>query len=889
MSRFLIAVLTVFSLSASAICQSYLHDPNNPNVVIPPSSVAEPGDAGVRAHTDYMLYAKPRNSRSAAARSMFAPSPGISGYSPAQLKTAYSLPSTGGQGVICIVDAYDYGTGLNDFNVFASQFSLPQETSSTVTDASNQVFQIVYATGSKPLGNASWNGEEALDIEWAHAMAPDAKIVLVEAASSTISDLLTAESVAAAYPGCQEVSNSWGSAEFSGETTMDSSFVQSGVVFFASSGDTAGAQQWPADSPNIVSCGATSLQLNANGSRKSETTWNDGYGGGGGGPSAYEPRPSFQNGIESIVGAARGCPDIASDGDPVTGVAVYDSTSNGGIVGWQVSGGTSAVAPMQAGICNNSNNDEDSSATELALIYGVYGSVNYSTYFYDVTSGTDGSFSAGTGWDYCTGVGVPTGLLNAPQSVQSLAVSPTSVVGAGIGTTGASTGTVTMTVPVRSGSIVVTLHSSSADAQIPTGVTISSGNSANFSIETSPVATQETITLTATYGASSQQATLTVNPVTISSFFASPATLAGGSSTYGYIDISGHALPGGDVVNLTSSSSDVGIPTSATVPAGHDGVAFGITSSFVSSNETITLTASWGASTVHTTITLTPVAITKFFSEATSMVGGNTTYGYVDLAGHAGPSGDVVSLVSGGADLQVPATVTVPAAKDGVTFVVSSSFVSTSEPITVTATLGASVKQMTITLNPVAMTNFFASPANITGGNTTYGYVDLAGRAGSSGDVVSLQSASADAQVPATVTVPAGREGVSFVISSSFVSTTENVTLTATFGSSTKQTTLTLNPVPISSFFTSPSSIMGGKSTYGYIDLAGRAGSSGDVVTIACADPHVTVPASVTVPAGKTGVAFLITTTAVGATDTATLTATLGASTKQTTLTLTSS
>ena len=94
---------------------------------------------------------------------------------PAQVRSFYNMPSSGGSGVICIVDAYDYPTALNDFNVFSAQFGLPQETSSNVTASSNQVFQIVYQTGTAPTGNTGWNREEAIDIEWAACHGPKRK------------------------------------------------------------------------------------------------------------------------------------------------------------------------------------------------------------------------------------------------------------------------------------------------------------------------------------------------------------------------------------------------------------------------------------------------------------------------------------------------------------------------------------------------------------------------------------------------------------------------------------------------------------------------------------------------------------------------------------------
>jgi len=129
-------------------------------------------------------------------------------------------------------------------DAFAANFGLPKETSVVPTNTTNKVFQMVYAAGTKPQSGgayiASWNMEEALDIEWAHAMAPKAKIYLVEAASDSTADLMAAVRIASSLPGVKEVSMSWGGTEFSYEASYDSVFTTPGIVYFASGGD-AGA------------------------------------------------------------------------------------------------------------------------------------------------------------------------------------------------------------------------------------------------------------------------------------------------------------------------------------------------------------------------------------------------------------------------------------------------------------------------------------------------------------------------------------------------------------------------------------------------------------------------------------------------------------------------
>ncbi|MDE2127298.1 MAG: S53 family peptidase [Armatimonadetes bacterium] len=367
-------------------------------VFVPASSVEHAGDRGVRAHTNHLLMIGGGNP------DLFT---GVGGaMSPADLRSVYSLPSTGGSQAIAIVDAYAYGTALKDFNVFAGQYGLPKETSTNVLSSTNKVFQVVYATGKKPSGNGGWDQEQALDIEWAHAMAPSAKIYLVEAASASFTALFNAVNKASSLAGVTEVSMSWSGSEFSTESSDDTYFQHAGIVYFASAGDTGGVNGYPSVSPDVVSAGGTTINVDANKNFSSETAWS----GSGGGPSAYEARPSWQNGISTIVGSKRGCPDMSFDANPATGVSVYDSTKSGGLSGWLQFGGTSVSSPSLAGIVNLAGSFYGGSTAELTAIYNTYASASYAGDFRDITSGTAGSFSCTTGWDFITGVGSPLGL-----------------------------------------------------------------------------------------------------------------------------------------------------------------------------------------------------------------------------------------------------------------------------------------------------------------------------------------------------------------------------------------------------------------------------------------------------------------------------------------------
>jgi subtilase family serine protease len=221
-------------------------------------------------------------------------------------------------------------------------------------------------------------------------MAPGAKILLVEASSPTLPNLMAAEDYARTH--AQYVSNSWGGREFSGERSKDVHFMQNGVSFFVSAGDTGLPAEYPSSSPNVISVGGTTLRNIAT-SSFTETGWS----GSGGGCSLYETAtPAQQSAPDSAqvgCGTKRATPDVSLDADPISGVSVYDSTAYQGSSGWFTLGGTSASAPMMAGRSAASGVVVDAQA--------VYGT---SMSFRDVTAGDNGAPCL-QGYDLVTGRG----------------------------------------------------------------------------------------------------------------------------------------------------------------------------------------------------------------------------------------------------------------------------------------------------------------------------------------------------------------------------------------------------------------------------------------------------------------------------------------------------
>ena len=261
-------------------------------------------------------------------------------FTPAQIQQAYEFNqvSYNGSGeTIAIVDAYNDPDIRSDLNTFDTQFNLPSITISVVNETGGSKLPSDDPTGG-------WELEESLDVEWAHAMAPGANIILVEANSSSISDLITAVNYASQHANV--VSMSWGSGEFSGETSYDSDFSVGGVAFVVASGDTGAPADWPAASPNVLGVGGTSLTLNSSGGWGSETGWS----GSTGGPSAYEPQPSYQVGVVMTGTTKRATPDVAYDASSTGTYAVYDTDpyeiapGETESLGWVAVYGTSAGA-----------------------------------------------------------------------------------------------------------------------------------------------------------------------------------------------------------------------------------------------------------------------------------------------------------------------------------------------------------------------------------------------------------------------------------------------------------------------------------------------------------------------------------------------------------------
>jgi autotransporter-associated beta strand protein len=331
----------------------------------------------------------------------------LSAFTPLQIRHAYGFDRVGfedathalvagdGRGqTIGIVDAYDDPNIANDLAVFDSQYGLPAPPSFVKV---NQNGGNIY-----PSPNTGWATEISLDVEYAHAMAPGANILLVEANDNGTGNLDTAIQYAANH-GATAVSMSFDRAEFPGETGLDSLFTHAGVTYLSSTGDGGAPGGWRAFSPNVVAVGGTSLFLDGSGNYSSESGWS----GSGGGISQYESQPAYQNGVVTQSTTQRCIPDVAFDADPGTGVSTYNTYNAGG---WGVWGGTSLACPLMAGLTAV----VDQGNAYLFNGYPSYSGTDFLNALYhlpqcdlnDIVTGNNG-YPAGPGYDLVTGRGTP--------------------------------------------------------------------------------------------------------------------------------------------------------------------------------------------------------------------------------------------------------------------------------------------------------------------------------------------------------------------------------------------------------------------------------------------------------------------------------------------------
>lgn len=358
------------------------------------------------------------------------------GITPAQMRKFYGVDKVvfaggivgDGRGqTIAVVNPYDVSSAFTDLQHFDSYwtshgFNLPDPPSFTFYNQLGQELTRSGGSANPPQADTpgdGWGWEEALDVQWAHVIAPAANIILVETNDNTFPNLFTGVASASTLPSSVNVvcvTMSWGVTETDAssvqpESVNDNVFTTTGVSYFGATGDAGEAgTNYPAASPNVIAVGGTSITLGAGGSYGGETAWSS----TGGQVSPYEAKPSYQNNV--LAGSMRGTPDVSMAADPNNGgVGIYDSNDFTSPSSWAQFGGTSLATPMWAALVAMA--DQGRAQAGLAPLSGrsqvlpmLYSLP--STDFHDVTMGSNGSVngmvnSAGTGYDTVTGLGTP--------------------------------------------------------------------------------------------------------------------------------------------------------------------------------------------------------------------------------------------------------------------------------------------------------------------------------------------------------------------------------------------------------------------------------------------------------------------------------------------------
>ncbi len=317
------------------------------------------------------------------------------GLTPADVQGAYGLPVDGGTGrTVAVVDAFDDPTAEADLAAYRSAFALP-----ACTTASG-CLTVVGGDGTahRPRPDVGWAEEISLDLDAVSAACPGCRLLLVEARSSAMADLLAAERTALGWPGVVAVSNSWGGSEPAGAAAASGAFAHPGVLVTVSSGDSGYGVEFPASASSVVAVGGTTLTVDASHRRVAETAWS----GAGSGCSAAVPKPAWQRDVSC---PRRAVADVAAVADPASGLAVRDTFGQPAGTGWAVVGGTSLSSPLIAAVHAAAGSTLDSPAALYATGVALH----------DVTSGRNGTCrpavrcTAGPGWDGPTGLGTPDG------------------------------------------------------------------------------------------------------------------------------------------------------------------------------------------------------------------------------------------------------------------------------------------------------------------------------------------------------------------------------------------------------------------------------------------------------------------------------------------------
>lgn len=386
-----------------------------------------------------------------------------------------------------------------------------------------------------------------------------------------------------------------------------------------------------------------------------------------------------------------------------------------------------------------------------------------------------------------------------PGGLKSLSLSVTTVYGGS-----SSTGTVTLSAPAPVGGTSISLASDNAGASVPPTVTVPSGaTSATFSVDTTGVDTTLVDTISATLGATTRTAGLTINAAVLSGFSVAPSSVIGGDIATGTISLHGQAGPSGVVAAVTSDNTAAIVPATVTIPFGATTGTFTINTTVVGSTKFANFAVTYGVTT-HNSLTITAGGLSSFTLSQSTVYGGSSSTGMVTLSAPAPAGGTVINLSSDDPSATLPTTVTVAAGSNSASFTINTVGVDADVTAHLAASLGANSITDGLTVKAAVLQSFVISPNSVVGGSSVTGSLTLRGLAGPSGAVVTVSSNIPSATAPSTVTIPSGASSGSFTINTSVVGSTTTAIFTVTLGVTTHNS-LTITPGGLMSFRWSPS------------------------------------------------------------------------------------
>lgn len=425
---------------------------------------------------------------------------------------------------------------------------------------------------------------------------------------------------------------------------------------------------------------------------------------------------------------------------------------------------------------------------------------------------------------------------------------------------GKVTGTVTLRDPAPVGGLVVSLSSDKSSAVVPPTVTIPAGKTAGtFVVSTSAVSVDVQATIKATANAEFASSVLSIRVPAPQRITFTPGELTGGGKGTMTLDLTVPAPVGGLVVKVTSSIASLVLPATVAVPAGKSSATVSIASTVVSADVVAKVTASANGIAVVANVAIKTPRVKSIVATPSAVLGGKPVAFVVTLSGVAPASGTTLTISSTSGAMSVPQTIKVAAGKSTATFTGTTNAVATVTESVIRVSTAGDTAETTVVIRPTVVKSLVIAPAAVVGGAKATMTVTLTEAAPLGGCTVMLGSTSTRIDVPAMVSIPAGKSSAVVSLQTPAVSTTENVQVTAMLGGGKTATTVTLLPVALASFTAAPTSVKSRGSVVLTVKLAAVSSVPVDVVLTTSDAGLVPLPAKLTVPAGQLTLQQLVT------------------------------